>query len=183
MCLEESGVAEYPDGTEKTWTKAFRRCHSWTVTANGATPYTGAHAASLRRFLLSPPAPPWAACLVAPTNGRQLLYLTPLNIDPVAWSVLVEGERVAYTRDSLRRRLGLTLGLASCGGLPSLDGPPKVALASAVILAHGERGESWLAEWSRVHSEPLSRLAIYLTPKREDCARVISTLGSAAGGD
>jgi hypothetical protein len=180
VAMEEAGKAVYPDGTAKEWTKAFRRCHSWTITDRAAVPYTGAHAAALRAFVLDPPAPPWAACVVGPTNGRQMLYLTPLNLDPHWCAVLVGGERVRYTRASLRERFRLTVALAAAGGLPSLDSVPAAHLASAAVRLYGARAEGMLVEWQAVREQPLSRLAVWLTPKKEECARVLDELGGVA---
>jgi len=178
IATEEQGTASYPDGSTKAWSRAFRRCHSWTMTKSASVPYFPGHVPHLRRFLLAPPPPPWAACIVGPTNGRQLIYLTPVTRSPGYGSVMLEGERVDYRQDDFAPRLRMALRLASVGGKPALSEPPSVSLASAALsLPDGER---LMLEWQRVHSEPLSRLAVFLTPKKDDCPHAIGELTSAA---
>lgn len=176
---EEVGEAAYPDGTRKAWGKAYRRTHSWLVTPAGAVPHFVAHLPALRRALLAPPQPPWAAVLVGPTNGVHHLYRAPVNLDPVHATVLVHGERANFTPSALRGRLRLACRIAALAGRPALDGEPSPALFAACLDADPAFGEAVAVEWPRVRTEPLTRLALFFAPKKEDCPDVVRELDAA----
>lgn len=177
IATEESGTATYHDGTTKEWTKAFRRCHSWVITRDKATPYFAGHMDELRRVIMDPPAPPYSICVVGPTNGKQMLYLTPVTFSDRQCKVLLEGEPVQYTRQSLEDRLIVTTTIAMLAGKPSLSGPPGVAVASVMV---SRNLDDMLSIWCHVHSDPLSRLAVFLTPKKDDCDGFLNSINPAA---
>jgi hypothetical protein len=82
--------------------------------------------------------------------------------------VNLDGLAIPYTVDSLRLRRQLTVRLAACVGAVGLEGPPGTSLWCPTVERWGDLAEPMLEEWSRVWCEPLSRLAVYLTPKKED---------------
>jgi hypothetical protein len=162
----ETGTATYPDGTTKEWARSFARYHNWFLEENKAVPFTYAHREWLQNKLLDPPTGPWI-CSLTTGGQRHFLYMAKSGTrdHPIA---NLDGLAIPYTVDTLRDRRRLTVSLAACVGAVGLADSPGPSLWCAAVGLWGEAAEPMLAEWSRVWCEPLSRLAVYLTPKKED---------------
>lgn len=171
LALEEVGTATYHDGERYEWTKAYRRMCSHVITADPrrVVMATKAHGDYLRGVCLSPPDPPFAVSL-AVSGQKHVLYR-----GVVCWSrsdaaVTLEGERVDYRPDELADRLALCGRLCAATGKPALDETPGVSLWIRVCERYGAAaGESMCEEWDRVRQEPISRLASFLTPRKDVC--------------
>lgn len=140
------------------------RGHSWLLTESESVPIRYQDKAYLLDRLLQPPRSNWLACIT--TGGqRHFLYQAVVN------TVSLDGEPIYYTPAALRFRLDTTLFLSACVGAVNLDQEPGPSLWGPAFELFGERAEKILIHWAKVWAQPLSRLAIYFTPKKEDALR------------
>jgi len=142
------------------------RSFSWIVTKENATALTKAHIAELRRVCLDPPEPPFGIVL-AVGGQKHLIYLGDVSDSRETVSLLLEDERITYRVEDLRDRLRLAVRIASATGKVALRERPGFWLFRSCFDAFGDfaDAESWLNVWA----QPLSRLAAFLCPKKEDC--------------
>ena len=168
VCLQEAGVARYPDGTIYPFTKAFRRMLTHVVTAGSCVVATKAHTAWLRGVCLDPPDPPFGIS-VAVSGQKHVLYRGVVCHSREAVSLTLEGERIDYRPAELRGRLELAGRVCAATGKPALAETPGVAVWQRVCDRYAA-GEAICGQWCRVWREPLSRLAAFLSPPKEGCA-------------
>lgn len=142
------------------------RCFSWIITRYSAIAYTKAHTSVLADICCRPPATPFAIVL-SDSGQRHLIYLAPVNHSANVVSLVLEDERIDYRPIDLAERLKLTRRLAAAAGKPSLAGKPglNLYLACDKHFHSVEAAEQWAGIWS----QPLSRLAAWLTPGKEEC--------------
>lgn len=143
------------------------RNYSWLVTADKAVALTKADKAELRRACLDPPPPPFALA-IAETGQKHVLFRTPVNFadDPV--SVQMDSATITYRRADLDDRIHLAARLAPTIGVSRLLDPPATGAVLRLVEDHGDEAMAWVDEWIRVQGEPLSRLAVFLTPSDGD---------------
>jgi len=166
LCLRDEATILLINGESRHMTRIAMRGWSWVVTADRALAASKAHLAELRAVLLSPPDPPWAVVL-SDSGQKQLLYRGCVNRGGDACEVTLETERIRYRLAALAGRIALCTRLVAATGKPALAAPVDHRFATAVMARYAD-GESMVAEWCRVASEPLSRLAAWLSPKKED---------------
>jgi CRISPR type IV-associated protein Csf1 len=142
------------------------RNYSWLITSDRAEHFHKGEQTKIAAVLLDPPQTPWAMVL-AVSGQRHLLYRTPVNRGGGVLSVSLETERVEYTFPTLLARAELARQLIAAIGKPALSEriTPGHAIAAAEYLGDTTALEIWI----RVASEPLSRLALFISQGREAC--------------
>jgi hypothetical protein len=144
------------------------RSFSWLITADTAIACTKAHLGKIRNFVLSPPQPPWAACL-ADSGQRHLLWATPVNTGGAVTAVNLEDQTVRYRPEELADRLGLASRICAAAGKPRLRQCPDRRLYQSVYDYWSQLGlcDAWSAVWA----EPVSQLAAWLVKPMKECRR------------
>jgi hypothetical protein len=177
ISMRESGTVTYLDGVVKPWNISMMRGHSWWLEPSRAVPLRWQDKAWLYGQLLNPPAGPWLAC-ISPGGQKHQLFCSQIG------SVSLDGEIVDYSPSQLRSRRSLCVYLGACVGAVGLENEPGPSLWGAVTERYGDSAETALLEWLKVWGEPLSRLAVYFTPKKEDCISELEsrTVGHAGRG-
>lgn len=153
------------------------RSMSWVITSASARHYSKGRIADLRAVLLDPPEPPFSLVL-AVSGQKHIIYLSPVNQTRGVVTVQFELERVTYRPAALAERIRLCTQIAAATGKPALSEPPTASLAVRLAQYYGGDIEPlmiWFDQWQ----SPLSRLAAYLTPRKEDC--VLEYPGIATG--
>ena len=158
------------------------RWFSWVVTGSTAVAATPAHREFLARVCLDPPETPYAICLA--DGNKHQLYKTPVNHSRERIAVNCEGVRVDYSPDELRERIDLCLRLIAVvgKGSKSLARLADQTCDMGVVLQlanHYSDADALYAEWRRVRNQPLSDLAIFISPGKEDALERLDT-GAAA---
>lgn len=171
LCLREDATVQLIDGTARHVAKCAIRSWSWLVTETATIAASKAHIRELRSVCLAGdggnPGKPWALVL-SDSGQKHLLYRGVVNHGGPPWRVTLEVERIDYTPESLAARLRLCGQLIAATGKPALAEPLTPRFAGAVMERY-QNGETLVEDWSRVCREPLSRLAAWLSPKKEDC--------------
>lgn len=167
LALRDTAVVEMLDGQQRDMKRIAVRAWSWLVTPTRALAASKAHLSELRGLCLEGPGEqPWGLCL-SDSGQKHLLYRGVVNRGGPVWTVTLEGQRVDYRPQDLQSTLGLCGRLVAAGGKPLLAGPVSDRLAVLTIGRYRD-GEQLLVRWDRVRDEPLSRLALWLSPKKED---------------
>ena len=143
------------------------RNYSWLVTANSAIAFTKADKADLRRACLDPPPPPFALA-IAETGQKHVLFRTPVNVSSDPITVQLDAASITYRRADLAGRIDLAARLAPTIGVSRLLGALSTGAVLRLIDDRGDEALAWIDEWIRVQGEPLSRLAVFLTPSDGD---------------
>jgi len=153
--LNEKREIKGKDKLQKT------RNYSWLVEAEKQTPYTKANKADIAAILLDPPQPPWAFA-IAESGQKHLLFRTPVNVEPQPpYAVQLELETIAYQPDELRQRMQLARQVvAKVGHKGASEITAGFAIAAGVELTE---------QWERVIGEPLTQLALFVTPSQKEC--------------
>jgi hypothetical protein len=142
------------------------RLYSWVLTESVAHRYTKANLRELTEWCLNPPAPPYVI-LIATSGQKHLLFKARVTHDPSIVGVDLEGDRIEFPPENLASRLDL------CGRIVAATGKPALSEFNPVTLAIGlenywREWEQIYNTWEQVKDEPLSRLATFLTLKKED---------------
>lgn len=164
LALNEARIMPGREKPQKT------RTFSWLVTAAAATAYTKADVAVMRSLCLSPPPAPWALT-IAESGQKHTLFRMPVNGDDGApCRVQLELTTVLYRPDELRGRITLCTRIAAAIGKPVLGGPLDLSASMRYSDYHGVRDETdaEVELWNLVSGEPLSRLAAFLSPAKEE---------------
>lgn len=154
------------DGTVKSNQKT--RGYSWIVTAADRKACTKAHRVEILDACLSPPDPPFVIC-ISDSGQRHLLYKCLVNHRIDSMTVSLEGEPITYHPTRLAARLELCKRIAAATGKPALKEPMSVQTQMRICEYYDDDG-STVAAWLRVANDPLSRLAAWLCPPKEECA-------------
>ncbi|HZT79614.1 MAG TPA: hypothetical protein VFA26_05315 [Gemmataceae bacterium] len=169
LCLRESCAVDLIDGTRgRPVAKGAMRAFSWVLTARAALAASKAHLPLLRAACLDSPEPPFALVL-SDSGKKHLLYRGVVCHDRQFVTLTLEGERLDYRPAELSARLDLAARLAAAAGKSALAGPPGLRLAAAVCERFAD-GEELFEQWETVYADPLSRLAVWLAPGRDEAA-------------
>lgn len=166
ICMRHKCELTLIDGQVKSG--QMMRTYSWVVTQDAAMAATKAHLPVLRSLCLSPPEPPYALIL-SDSGQKHLLYRGVVCRSKDRAILTLEGDRVDYATSELQSRLRLAGKLVAATGKPALKEPPTVRFGIAVMDRYPETGERLLSEWDLVREQPLSALAAWLSPKKEEC--------------
>jgi CRISPR type IV-associated protein Csf1 len=137
------------------------RNYSWLIQEGKQTPYTKANKSEIAAMLRTPPEPPWAFA-IAESGQKHLLYKTRVNVtNEPPHIVQLEGESVVYHPAELESRLLLARSVVAAVG----HSRATVIDAGFAIQAGIELTESW----QKVVGQPLTRLALFVTPGQKEC--------------
>jgi CRISPR type IV-associated protein Csf1 len=154
------------DGTVKYNQKP--RGYSWILSPGKRLACTKAHRAALLDICLNPPDPPFCICL-SDSGQKHLLYLAAVNASRRSITVTLEGQEVVYLEHQLRDRLRLAMKVCAVTGKPPLTEP--LSVMNQIALFDQYESDEVLVAWNKCFTEPLSRLAAWLCPPKEDCIR------------
>jgi len=143
------------------------RQYSWIITRHYRRAATKAHIAHLRQAVLDPPDPPFAIVL-ADSGQKQLLFRAPVAFDRDIYPLMLEDEVILVDRYELPQRIETVKRLIAALGKPALFEPFGTSHAIRTYEYHQD--DSPLVEWGQIRAEPLSRLAAWLAPNKEECA-------------
>jgi len=148
-----------PDGSKRSRQRV--RNYSWVVTRRQAVAATKAHRQWLRRQCLRPPRVPYVISL-SDSGQKHLLYRTAVAWERTPIVVWLDGECISYAAEELRDRLRLASRAIQAIGKRAATSP---AIQDYIRL---EKAHPGLADsWNRLKNEPLTRLAMWLSPGKE----------------
>lgn len=143
------------------------RNYSWMLTRGQAAAKTKADIDELRGVCLDPPEPPYAI-VIAVSGQKHTLFRAPVNHSRTYIVVQLETMHVGYSPGELRARIRLVNQLLPAVGKQRMADAEPIRIANAIKL-YDELGDydadRLIAEWNRVSGQPLSRLAVFLTPR------------------
>jgi hypothetical protein len=144
------------------------RLYSWVHLDGQTIGATKAHREWLSTLCLMPPQPPFVICL-SDSGQRHLAYMARVCYSQEQVTVSLEGELIQYRPEQLQARLQLMKQIAAATGKPALLDPITPQTAMRVIDYYGH--DYICTAWCDVQAEPLTRLAAWLCPPKEDCQR------------
>lgn len=153
-CLNEGMTIPGKDKPQK-----FRN-YSWFITREKSTPLTKANKVEIQRLLLSPPSEPWAFA-IAESGQKHLVYRTPANVGAEPFLVRLEDELIAYFPPQLMDRIDLCRLVVGKIGHKGANDP---SVSSAIAMGYELYGL-----WEAVYREPLTRMALFVTPGKTEC--------------
>lgn len=162
--MDESATVTLLDGEIRHDQKT--RMYSWVVCNGTRRAATKAHRSALLTICTMPPPAPFVVS-ISDSGQRQLLYLAKVCMDASQPVVTLEGEVIRYRPAELIARLSMCKRIAAATGKPALLETITAQTAMRVIDYHGD--ESLVMEWQKTQSEPLTRLAAWLCPPKEEC--------------
>lgn len=166
-CIEafnEKATVTLLDGEIRTEQKT--RLYSWIVYGGKRYGATKSHRAQILELCLSPPPSPYVICL-SDSGQRQLLYRASVCSGRVYAVVSLEGERIAYRPEQLAERVELMKQVCAATGKPALLEPITAQIGMRVVEYFGHA--EILAAWSELQSDPLTKVAAWLCPPKEEC--------------
>ncbi len=162
--MKESCDIEQIDGERRSGQKI--RGYSWVITRDAKHACTKSHREQLLELCVSPPEPPFVIC-ISDSGQKHLLYRAVVNASRDRITVSLEGEPITYRSDELVARIDLCKRIAAATGKPAMKEimSPQTQMR---IVEHFE-SENVLAAWRDCCFEPLTRLAVWLCPPKDDC--------------
>lgn len=142
------------------------RGYSWVIDGAGPIAATKAHREWLIGKCLSPPEPPFVIC-ISDSGQKHLLYRAVVCHSREVVTVTLEGQVITYRPHKLQDRLDLCKRICAATGKPAMV-ETLTSQSQMRVVEHYDSDE-WLTEWLAVAESPLTKLATWLTPKREDC--------------
>lgn len=174
-CVQSMGAGDdrmvMIDGTVKIRENARGmqpRMYSWVLTESGKVAATKAHVSLLREAVLDPPDPPFSIIL-SDSGQKQLIFRAPVAMDQHRFPVLLEDEVIEVDPEELEARIALAGPVVAALGKPALQG--EVGISSYIRYAEYHGNTEGLEAWLAVREHPLSRLAAWLSPNKEDSQR------------
>ena len=171
-CVDSLGMGDDSmlmiDGTSKVRQNArgmAPRMYSWVLSATESIAATKAHIRQLRATMLEPPVPPFAIIL-ADSGQKQLVFRAPIAMDRHDYSLLLEDVPILLNVDELRDRVTLATMLCAAMGKPALLG--EIGYNSFFRYEEYFGTTDGLEQWLRIREQPMSRLAAWLAPSKED---------------
>lgn len=143
------------------------RLWSWIIGPSKALAGSKKMLAKLRESCLFPPEPPYAIVI---TDGgqRHLIYMAKVCTSSEVATVCFDGANISYRPLELSDRLDVCRKLIAATGKPALS----EGLSRRQRLDIGEQlGIDVLREWDAVNGSPLTALAVWLSPGKEECIR------------
>lgn len=163
--LDERRVMRGRDKPQKT------RNYTWLATSADATPYTKADITAIRAACLCPPPAPWMLAIAA-SGQKHVIYRTPVNESSAPpHAVQLEQATVLYTPTALREALALCDKIAAGIGKPVLSGALDLSMAMRYAEHHGHGSLGDVDRWNATWNRPVSRLAAFLSLKKEEAQR------------
>lgn len=160
------------DGEQRSGQKV--RGYSWIITRDGARACTKAHRELLLATCISPPEPPFVIC-IADSGQKHLLYRCPINISRESVRVCLEGDAIRFRPAELAARQRLCRQVCAAIGKPMLS--ETLTINDQVRVAEYFGDTIVLDEWLAVQRDPLSKLAAWLCPRKEDCTNAFPAVG------
>jgi len=152
------------DGSQRSGQKV--RGYSWVITAAGRRAATKSHREQLLKLCVDPPKPPFVIC-ITDSGQKHLLYRAVVNASRDVVTVSLEGESITYEPSQLVERIELCKQIAAATGKPAMK-EPMSPQSQMRIVEHFE-SEHVLSSWQQVQNEPLTRLAVWLCPAKDEC--------------
>lgn len=142
------------------------RGYSWIITETERHACTKRHRVELLNACINPPKPPFVVC-ISDSGQKHLLYRSVVNHSRNQITVTLEGESITYQPKELIERLELCKQIAAATGKPAM----KETMSTQTQMRIIEHYESYdvLAAWLDCFSKPLTRLAVWLCPAKEEC--------------
>jgi hypothetical protein len=134
------------------------------------TAYRREQLAAVRAIALDPPEPPFALILTIGGRTHQL-YRGVVCHSRDECVLTLEGERIYYSPAALADRIDLCKQLIAATGKPRLAESPAAVMVCTLQEHYGGAAAELLDRWEPVWSAALTRLALFLSPVKEDCAR------------
>jgi CRISPR type IV-associated protein Csf1 len=159
-----------PDGELRTGQRI--RQYSWVIEQDKKQAYTKAHIHLLRQIVLNPPEIPFAIIL-AESGQKHLVFRSKINLSKHEYIVMLEEEYISVNPIKLKEYMDFLILPISCIG--------KVAILQDFSISHltkleevlKENFESILNKILEYKSLPLFKLAVWLSPNKDDCNNLI----------
>lgn len=164
VAMDERASVTLIDGEIREGQK--RRCYSWVITKTEACAASKSHRQQLTSQCLLPPDPPFVIC-ISDSGQKHLLYRAVVNHDRSIVTVTLEGERVVFSPGDLTTRLVLCRQICAATGKPALT--EAMSTQTQMRVCEHYESEQPLLDWLAVQQEPLTRLAAWLCPPKEEC--------------
>jgi len=164
---DEAATVTFPDGSARESQKV--RTYSWVFNGECRVAASKAHRAWLLAQCHSPPEPPFVIS-ISESGQKHLLYRAVVCHDRDFVTVTLEGERIDYRSLELAVRVELCKQIAAVVGKPALSESLSASAKMQIYVHYGSLdAPKILDQWDIVATHPLTRLAIFLTPKKEEC--------------
>lgn len=164
VAFDESATVTLCDGEVREAQKT--RLYSWIVYGGKRYAATKAHRAWILQHCLNPPQSPYVISL-SDSGQRQLLYRASVGRGGQHATVTLEGDSIVYRPVELSERLRLMKQVTAATGKPALLEPITAQTGMRVVEYFGNA--EILAAWSELQADPLTRLAAWLCPPKEEC--------------
>ncbi len=160
----EASVLVY--GEDQPREKSRVCSYSWLLFEDRYIALTKAHIHVIREFLLSPPDCVWGLA-IASSGQKNIVWRGQSNHDKSACVILLEEEEISFIPSDLQERLDLAISICAISGKPALKENPTQQIFSACLEKYGNIDAA--EKWKKVWCQPLSRLAAFICPRKDDC--------------
>lgn len=157
------------------------RQYSWILTKDCATAATKRHISQLREIVICPPEPPFGIIL-SDSGQKHLMFRSRIAMSRESFPVMLEDEIIQVDPSLLSERIEFLKRLIAATGKPALEERYSTGFAIRLFELYGDRAEEMLEEFSAIKDEPLTRLALWLSPNKEDCTNELADRGEINAG-
>ena len=147
------------------------RGYSWVFNQESRIAATKAHRDFMYGMILEPPKPPFSI-VISDSGQKHLIYRSAVNWDVNHFVVGLETEQIQVDASKVIERMVLVQCVCAVVGKPALT--EKMSAHSGMMLFES-LGQKLVDEWFSVASDPLTRLMVFLCPKKDDCLNGVTS--------
>jgi hypothetical protein len=162
--MQEDATIVMPDGDVRNKQKV--RGYSWVLTGDKKQACTKSHREWIAIQCINPPPSPFVICL-SDSGQKHLLYRSVVNWCREVVTVSLEGQLITYRPEELVMRLSLCRRVCAATGKPAMKNSMDAQTQMRIIEHFGN--DETFAAWQDCYSEPLTQLAVWLCPPKEQC--------------
>jgi hypothetical protein len=142
------------------------RMYSWILTGDKRVAFTKAHISLARDIICKhQPEPPFSI-IIADSGQKQLIFRAPIAMSREVFPLMLEDEIIEVTPELLRERIAIATPIVAATGKSILLDEFSIRTYVAYEKYHGNIDA--LDAWAKIQQEPLSRLAAWLSPNKEE---------------
>lgn len=169
--FSENSTIEMIDGEIRTNQRI--RQYSWFITNQKKLAFTKAHIHIIRDILLNIPDPPFTF-IFAESGQKHLIYRSKIALDKNEFYVMLEDNYILVNVEKLNVRIKFLEKLIAVFGKVAILGELSISLGEKLFALHGKETENILEKFEKIKNEELTKLAVWLSPNKEECLRRIN---------
>jgi len=150
--------------TGETRTDQRMRMYTWIYNKSFKYAFTKSHIYKIREYCINPPDPQFVIS-IATSGQKQLLFRASVSFSKSNFPILLEDETIIVNADDLIQLLTIAESISRINGKISLT---EMTIVHAIKYYEHYNNLDNFNYWKSIINKPLTRLAAFLSPSKEE---------------